>query len=454
MRVKELPKTAVDALLSTPYGEAAYGVVETLVDAGFEAWWVGGGTRDLALGIAPKDIDIATSATPDQVGKIFKDAKHDPLNLGGARVKKGAFVFEITTFREERDSSNARHPENVAFTTREEDVARRDFTLNAVYYQPVSRETYDPTDGLADAEEKLVRFIGEPGDRIKHDALRMLRAVRLRALIGGQYHPETYAALRANAALVGQLSGSRKLEELEKMLAGPKPSRALEDLWELGIMDRMVPELHACKGIAQPADYHHEGDVWDHMLACTDAFRPDDGADVRLAALFHDVGKAETFALKERIRFDRHASVSADTTSAILKRWQAPSKRVEKIDWLIRHHMSMGTFDGLSPERKAHWYYHPWFAELLRVFWLDIAGTTPSDFAFYNAIVRDYHAFVDAKPRPPKQLVTGARVMELLDIRPGEEVGRVLQAVHDAQARAEISTKKEAEALVMRIANQ
>lgn len=449
MRVRELPKAAVDALLATPYGEAAYAVVETLADAGHEAWWVGGGTRDLALGIAPKDIDIATSATPEEVTKIFKDAKHDPLSLGGARVKKGPFVFEVTTFREEGESSNARHPENVTFTTKEKDVARRDFTLNAVYYQPVSRQIYDPTEGLADAEEKLVRFIGDPDARIKHDALRMLRAVRLRALIDGQYHPETYAALRENAALVTQLSGGRQLEELEKMLAGPKPSRALEDLWELDIMERMIPELHACKGIAQPADYHHEGDVWDHILACADAFRPDDGADVRVAALFHDVGKTETFALKERIRFDHHASVSADTASAILKRWQVPAKRVEKIDWLIRHHMTM-TFTELSDERKTYWYYHPWFPELLRIFWLDIAGTEPSEFTLYDAIVRDYHAFVDSRPRPPKQLVSGTDVMEMLGLRPGEEVGKILQALYDAQARKEVTTKAEATAFVMR----
>lgn len=451
MGVKELPKVAVDALLATPYGEAAYAVVDALTDAGYDAWWVGGGTRDLALGIAPKDIDIATSATPDEVVKTFKDAKRDPLSLGGTRVKKGAFTFEITTFREEGDSSNARHPENVTFTTKERDVARRDFTMNAVYYQPVSREIYDPTEGLADAEEKLVRFIGDPDTRIKHDALRMLRAVRLRALIGGQYHPETYAALRTNGALVAQLSGSRQLEELEKMLAGPKPSRALEDLWELGIMERMIPELYACKGIAQPADYHHEGDVWDHTLACTDAFRPDDGGDVRIAALFHDIGKVETFSLEERIRFDRHASVSADAASGILKRWQAASKRVEKIDWLIRHHMTMG-FTELSDERKAHWYYHPWFPELLRIFWLDIAGTTPSDFALYDSIVKDYHAFVDARPRPPKQLMTGAEVMEILGIAPGERVGEVLQKLQDAQAKKEIMTKEEARRFVSGLA--
>ncbi len=453
-RVQELPRDLIDRLLETPYGAAAYAVVERLEDAGYDTWWVGGGTRDLSLGKIPKDIDIGTAATPEQIGKVFADAKQDPLSLGSMRVKKGRFVFEVTTFREDDEASDGRHPESVAFSTREKDAVRRDFTINAIYYHPISRAVYDPTGGLADIEEKLVRFIGQPaGIRIKHDALRILRAVRMRALIGGQYHPETYAALRELASLTAELSGSRQLAEVEKMLAGPDPARALEDLWELGILSHIAPELHACKGIAQPADYHHEGDVWDHLLACTKAFRPEDDADVRLAALFHDIGKADTFALKERIRFDHHASVSADSATAILKRWQAPARRVEKIDWLIRHHMTMGTFRDLSDERKAHWYFHPWFPDLLRIFWLDIAGTEPSDFALYDAIVRDYHAFLDAHPRPPKPLLTGARVMQLLGIGPGERVGAVLKALQDAQVRKKITTKTDAEQFVSRLAS-
>lgn len=445
-----IDRTAVDRLLSTPYGEAAFAVVDRLEDAGYDTWWVGGGTRDLAMGVVPKDIDIGTAATPEQIAAVFTDAKQDPLSLGSMRVKRGRFVFEVTTFREETLASDGRHPEAVHYATREKDAKRRDFTVNAIYYHPVSREVYDPFGGLADVKEKLIRFIGDPTERVKHDALRILRAVRMRALIDGQYHPDTYARLREQAALTGKLSGGRQLEELEKMLKGPNPQRALEDLWELGILAVIAPELHKCKGIAQPADYHHEGDVWDHTLACAAAFRHEDGPDVRLAALFHDVGKAETFALEERIRFDGHASVSADIATRLLKKWQAPVKRVEKIDWLVRHHMSMGTFEGLSEERKAHWYFHEWFPDLLRLFWLDIAGTEPSDFSFYDRIVKDYHAFLDTHPRPPKPLLTGARVMKLLDIGPGEKVGEILQAVRDAQMRKELSGKAEAEAFVLR----
>ncbi len=453
-----IDRRLIDSLLATPYGEAAYTVVAKLTDAGYDTWWVGGATRDLALGKIPTDIDIATAATPDQILRIFKDVKEDVRNLASMRVKQGKFVFELTTFREESDASgNARHPESIVFTTCENDAKRRDFTMNAIYYHPISREIFDPANGLGDVSEKLVRFIGEPSARIKHDALRILRAVRLRALIDGQYHPDTYKALHKESKLVSTLSGSRVLEELEKMLTGPNPARALEDLWELDVLEQILPELNACKGIAQPADYHHEGDVWEHLLACTKAFRPEDDVDVRLAALFHDIGKVETFSLTHsagsgqdpRIRFDHHASVSADLASKILKRWQTPTKRIEKIDWLIRHHMTMGTFTDLSDERKAHWYFHPWFADLLRLFWLDIAGTDPSDFRLYNAIVSDYNGFLDSHPRPPKPLLSGDEVMEILGIRPGEEVGKVLQGLHDAQVRKDITTRVEAKKFLL-----
>ena len=283
--------------------------------------------------------------------------------------------------------------------------------------------------------------------------------MRFRAKIDGQYHPETYAALREHAALVEKLSGNRQLEELEKMLLGPHPERALEDLWELQILVRFLPELAACKGIAQPADYHNEGDVWDHTLQCTQHFREEDDSDVRLAALFHDAGKVQTFALTRsassgqdpRIRFDHHATVSSEMAENALARLQCPKKRREKISWLIKHHMMMGTFGEMNDERKAHWYFHPWFTDLLRVFWLDIAGTDPADFTLYESIVQDYQHFLDAHPAPPKPLVSGEEVMQMLGIQPGAKVGEILKTVHDAQIRGDVTTKKEAKEYIERL---
>ena len=434
--------------LSTPQGERGYKVVEKLFDAGFDAWWVGGCVRDMLLGEIPVDIDIATNALPQQITALFTRSDSAPAAFGSVRIRLGDDEIEVTTFREDDSSSDGRHPESVVFGKREEDAKRRDFTVNAIYWHPISRDVYDPFHGEADLDERLIRFIGEPAVRIKHDALRMFRAVRFRAKIDGQYHPETYRALQEQAQLVDILSGSRQLEEMEKMLGDPRPNRAFEDLWELGILKHFLPELHDCKGVPQPNDYHHEGDVWDHTLRCIAAFREEDDADVRLATLFHDCGKAETFSLKQRIRFDEHATVSARLAADALRRLQCPGKRIEKIEWLIKHHMMMATFGTIGDERKAHWYFHPWFRDLLRLFELDIAGTDPQNYKLFEEILRDYHDFLDRHPRPEKLLLSGDDVMEILGLRPGARVGEILKELHDAQVRGDVKTKRDARAFL------
>ncbi len=434
--------------LRTPYGEAAYRVVDILSDAGYDTWWVGGCVRDMLQGHIPKDIDIATTADPNQVLACFEKGKEVPRPLGSVRIKQGKFIFEVTTFRKESTLSDGRIPESIEYSTKEEDAARRDFTVNAMYFHPVSGELFDPFGGEADLKEKLIRFVGDAGERIRHDALRIMRAVRFRAKIGGQYHPDTYAALKEHAALVEGLSGIRKLEELEKLLMTGNAALGLEDLWETGILKHLVPELYKCKGIPQPADYHREGDVWNHLLQCVRSFKEEHGTDVRLAALFHDIGKAETFSLKERIRFDHHAEVSADIAKKVLGRLDISNKRKDKIGWLIGHHMMMTSFSGMPDERKSHWYFHEWFPELLQLFWLDVAGTTPSEFDLYDSIVKDRDGFLNSHPRPPKPLLKGEDVMKIVGIAPGKRIGTILEALHAAQVTKKVTTKKEAEAFV------
>lgn len=439
-----ISKETIARTLASPIGEGAYEIVEKLTDAGYDTWWVGGGVRDMLNEMLPKDIDIGTAATPQQVVAIFPKADVFPSVFGSVRVRAKGHEFEVTTFREDDEASDGRHPSSVIFGTREADAKRRDITINAIYFHPIYGNLYDPCNGEADLDENLIRIIGEPGIRIRHDVLRMLRVVRFRALLDGQYHPETYRALQEQAPLIEKLSGSRQLEEMQKMLMGPHPDRAFEDLWELQILQRFLPEVAICKGIPQPADYHHEGDVWDHTMQILRSFREDDNPDVRLAALFHDCGKAETFSLKERIRFDHHATISAEKAATALMRMQMQKTRCDKIAWLVKHHMMMGAFQNMPQERKAHWYFHPWFQELLRVFWLDIAGTTPQNFDLYDSILKDYYAFLDSRPRPPKQLLTGEDIMEILGVGPGEEVGKALQELHDAQIKGEVKTKSEA----------
>jgi len=443
-----LKKEIANETLRTPYGEAAYKVVDILSDAGYDSWWVGGCVRDMLLGGIPKDIDIGTEASPEQVLGLFQKGKEVPRPLGSVRIKQGKYTFEVTTFRKESAASDGRIPESVTYSNRQDDAARRDFTVNAMYFHPVSGELFDPFGGEADLKEKLIRFVGDPAERIRHDALRIMRAVRFRAKIDGQYHPDTYAALKEHAPLVEGLSGIRKLEEIEKLLMTPNAAKGFEDLWETRVLEFVIPELYKCKGIPQPADFHHEGDVWNHTLQCLRSFREEDDADVRLAALFHDSGKTETFSLKERIRFDHHATISADIARRVLGGLGISNKRRDKVSWLIEHHMMMGSFFEMPDDRKSHWYFHEWFQDLLRLFWLDIAGTTPSEFDLYDRIVADYQTFLDNHPRPPKALLKGEDVMRLLGLPPGKRVGEILEALHSAQVTKTVTTKKEAEDFV------
>ncbi len=437
----------INRTLATKHGEVAYKVVEILFDAGYEVYWVGGSVRDMLLGKIPEEIDLASSATPKDVCKLFTTYDDSVAQLGVVIVGLNGEHFEITTFREDHEKSDGRRPEKVHFSTKERDALRRDATINALYFNPITKELYDCVGGEKDLQEKLVRFIGDPEIRIKEDALRILRIIRLRANIKGQYEPSTFRALQKNANLAGKLSEFRILEELEKILLSSSPSVAIDDLLQIGVLNILLPELAQCKGIPQPTAFHHEGDVLNHLLLCTQSFTQDHGIDVRLAALFHDIGKPQTFALKDRIRFDHHAEVSAHITEKVLRRLQLPSSRRTKITWLIEHHMNMGTFTTLTEHRKAHWYFHPWFKELLELFWLDIAGTLPHDFSMYDNIIEDYNAFLNAHPRPKKPLLSGDEVMKICSMNTGEKVGAILQQLHVAELAGEIRNKADAKRL-------
>ena len=196
-----LSKEIINRTLSSPQGTQGYNACEKLLDAGHEAWWVGGCVRDMALGIIPKDIDIATSATPNEVIALFPKNDDTSSKLGAVVISLEGQSLEVTTYRKEHELSDGRFPESVEFTDRESDAKRRDITINAIYWNPISSEMYDPFEGIMDLNEKLIRLIGDPEIRIQHDALRLLRVIRFRALIDGQYHPDTFSALHKKSEL-------------------------------------------------------------------------------------------------------------------------------------------------------------------------------------------------------------------------------------------------------------
>lgn len=431
--------------LATTFGEAAFNVCEQIQAAGFSVYMAGGSVRDLLLDLPIVDIDLATSALPKDLEKILQVKSNHAEDLGSVVAVHKGFEFEITTFRNESTEATGRKPNKITFGTIEDDVYRRDFTVNALYADIVSGEVIDMVNGVSDLNERIVRTIGEASVRFVEDPLRMLRAVRLRGTLDGQYHPSTYRALKNTAIRVNVLAPVLLWKEFEKVLQNLHPELILEDLWELQLLQQFLPELSDLKGIAQPHKFHEEGDVWNHTLGVVKAFESHHSLDVRVAAVFHDVGKAQTFSISnDRIHFNDHASASKDLLRAIGKRFLLPNKRLQKLAFLVGHHMMMQDLLDMNEERKAHWYYHEWFTELLELFYLDIAGTEPSNFELYNAVYKDYLAYIDAHPKKPTPLLTGQVIMDTLHIPPSPLVQTVKDDLETLQLQKKLTTKKEA----------
>ena len=410
-------------------------VVARLVAAGHEAYVVGGCVRDALRGVDPHDWDIATSATPDEIQKVFRHSLY--LNrFGTVVVRQGDHEIEVTTYRVEADYADHRHPTSVAFTdSLHEDLSRRDFTMNAMAWRPGVEgkpgELVDPFGGQRDLEARVVRAVGEPRERFAEDALRMLRAVRFATRLDFVIDPRTADAVRDSAALARDLSGERIQQELTKMLAAPKPSEAFRLLSDLGLLEVICPELEIAK--ETPQDKAVAQNVFEHSLATLDA-TPADDLVLRLAGLFHDIGKPATFADGH---FHQHEFVGEATARDILRGWRFDKETVTRVTHLIRNHM--------------FWYQNEWTPSAVRRFIRKVGlENIPALFALRKA------DNIGSGARSPRMyalealwervqeeiraasafslkdlLIDGNDVMKELGIPPSPEVGRILNELFE-----------------------
>jgi tRNA nucleotidyltransferase (CCA-adding enzyme) len=330
------PDAAVERLAgSVP--ASVLSVLDDLHAGGHHAYVVGGSLRDALLGRAPMDWDLATDALPERTQSLFRNAVYEN-RFGTVAVRREGAVFEVTTFRFEHDYADFRRPHRVEFGDDiRADLSRRDFTVNAIAWgRDADHEAnglVDPFDGVADLERRLLRAVGDPAARFREDALRMIRAVRLAAVLGFDVEPATLAAIRDHAPLVAHLSGERVGVELEKLLTAPEPSVGLRLMAETGLLAVVAPELAAQRGIAQnkaPGE-----DLWDHTLRTVDAV-PVTRPVVRLAALLHDVDKPSTLSDGH---FHHHDVVGARMAEVLLRRLRFPKPVIEDVSRLVRYHM-------------------------------------------------------------------------------------------------------------------
>ncbi len=424
--------------------KSAIEIVTTLQKAGHKAYFAGGCVRDMILKVEPKDYDIATSARPEEIEAMFEKTIPVGKSFGVIFTHLNGHNFEIATFRSDSGYSDGRRPDAVIFTHAEEDAKRRDFTINGLFYDPITDEIHDFVGGRNDIENKLIRFIGTPHERILEDHLRIIRAIRFKNTLGFGYHPDTYQAIKKHAQLADKVSWERVRDELNKIISCSMAAVAFEDFQDTGVLPYILPELEECKGVAQPAEYHHEGDVWTHLMQSLSSLPKDASLTARWAVIFHDIGKPETFKIAERIRFDNHSSISAEIAEKIMRRLKFPRREIERITWVVKHHFMMLELLKMPLGRQRHWFLNDGFPDLLLLFYADAAGTSPTDLSLFEQVKAAYEECLYHFPEMPKAFLSGEEIMKILALKPGPKIGEITKSLIEKQLSHEIKSREEA----------
>jgi len=415
--------------------EIAVTVVRELQQAGFIAYWAGGCVRDRLLGIEPKDYDIATNATPDEVVHMFPRSTVVGKNFGVVVAPFHGFNFEIATFREDMEYVDGRRPTSVVFVTPEEDAKRRDFTINAMFFDPIAETLHDFVGGQADLAKKTVRCVGDADRRFAEDHLRMLRAVRFASRFGFEIDPNTISAIKNHAESIALISKERIQVELTRtFLEAQKPGQALLMLESLGLLNIILPDVANMRKQEQPPQFHPEGDVLTHTIMMLDDMAYRDTV-LTYATLFHDVGKPVTATHDgTRIRFNCHAERGAEMAYEIMKDLHFSTKVIDDVTLCVRNHMR---FIDVQKMRKA---------TLRRL----IGGSTfETEMELHRLDCSASHGMLDNydflqttqeqmanEPVLPPHWISGRDVMEL-GVKEGPEIGKWIKITYDAQLNGE-----------------
>lgn len=413
-----------------------------LENAGFEAFLVGGCIRDLLLNKKPKDWDITTDAIPEEIQKIFPNSFYDN-SFGTVSVKnesdQGSLkIIQITPYREEAEYSDNRRPDSVIFGKNiKDDLGRRDFTINAMAYRPISKDMVDLYKGQEDIKKRVIRTVGSPEERFKEDALRMLRAVRLSCQLDFIVSQETADSILNNSGLLKKISSERIRDEFTKIIESDKPEYGLFLLQKLHLLEYIVPEL--LDGVGMEQNQAHSYDVWTHIIKSVQAAADKKWPfDIRLAALFHDIGKPKTrrpgIGKDHKWTFYGHDVVGARMAKEILERLKFPKEIIDKTERLVRWHMFFSDTEEITPSAVRRLIVkvgkeNIWDLMNLRI--CDRVGTGRPKESPYR--LRKYHAMIDEVLRDPISVnmlrIDGTRIMELGDIKAGPKIGWILNAL-------------------------
>jgi poly(A) polymerase len=426
--------------------QLAVQICETLRANGHQAFFVGGCVRDELLNRVPADYDVSTDAIPSRVEELFPGSLTVGAKFGVVVVPRGDLHVEVATFRSDVGYSDGRHPDQVVYSkTPQEDVARRDFTINGLLMDPADGKILDYVGGRDDLRAGIIRTIGEPRLRFTEDKLRLVRAVRFAARFGYEIEAQTFVAIRKLAPQVIQVSPERQRDELTKILTEGAARRGFEILDETWLLSVLLPEVARMKGVQQPPEYHPEGDVWIHTLMLLENLPAGSSPTLAWGALLHDVGKPRTFqpASKtgDRIRFNEHAEIGARMAEEICKRFRFSNEDTEQIVELVATHMRFKDVQQMKASTLKRFVRLPKFEEKLELHRLDCLACHRmlDNYRF----VEKFIAETPPEQVRPERLITGED-LQALGFRPGPLYKQILQAVEDAQLEGKLTTKEDA----------
>jgi poly(A) polymerase len=432
--------------------ELANSICETLRRNGYQAFLVGGCVRDLLLGREPADYDVTTDATPDQVIGLFPENVAVGAQFGVVLIPQEELKVEVATFRSDIGYSDGRHPDRVSFSkTAEEDVQRRDFTINGLLMRHDTGEVLDYVGGQADLRAKVIRAIGDPDRRFTEDKLRMLRAVRFAARFGFEIESDTLRAIRRHVEEIRQVSPERLRDELTKMLTEGAARRAFELLDETGLLQQVLPEIAAMKGVEQPPQFHPEGDVWIHTRLMLEALLAGVSPTLAWGVLLHDVGKPPTFKSAsetgDRIRFDGHVDVGVRMAEEICRRLRFSNEDTEQILALVDNHMRFKDVESMRASTLKRFVRLPHFDEHLALHRVDCLSSHGNLDSY--ELVRRFIAETPPEQVRPERLITGDD-LQAMGFRPGPVFSQILGSLEDAQLEGEVKTREEAAQFVLK----
>jgi len=398
------------------------------------------------MGRPPHDVDIVTDARPEQIALLFPRTVPVGVRFGVVLVPTESGVYDVATFRREGPYLDGRRPSFVEYATLEEDVRRRDFTVNALMFDPLDGSVVDLVGGRDDLAARRIRTVGDPETRFAEDHLRMLRAIRLAAELDFIIDEETFQAIRAHAPAITRVSAERIRDELLRLLVSPGRVPGLERLQESGLLREILPEVAAMEGVEQPPEFHPEGDVLTHTRLALSHLQ-DPSPILALAVLLHDVGKPPTFRRAERIRFDGHDEAGAAMAEESCRRLRLSNDETALVVDLVREHLRIRDLPRMRPAKVKRFLARPDIADHLELHRVDCLASH-GDLSTWEWARQAREHLTEEEQRPPR-LVTGDDLIAR-GYRPGPRFKEILEAVVDAQLEGRVQTREEALVLVER----